>query len=169
VPNSDPATPFRIRPIDRTSDAEFELVANRMRETLVEVLGAERGGGMYTMEWLIARARFHVDPTACLGEILLAVDGSDVVVGHTILRVESSEEGGKFGLFSTIYVLPDARRLGVASALIRAGLAWFSARGLTLFRTYTDEHNAPLIRLFESEGFAVEEVRNEFAVLAKRL
>ena len=41
-----------IRAIDPQSRAEVELVASRMRQTLVEVLGEEVGGNMYTMDWL---------------------------------------------------------------------------------------------------------------------
>lgn len=167
---SSESVPFLIRPIDRKSDHEVELVAARMRQTLVEVLGEERGGGMYTMDWLIARARFHLNQEACMGEILVAESSAGDNIGHTILRREQEDEGGgPYGVFSTIYVVPTHRRFGVASALIESGQEWFGGRGLSEFRTYTDEDNLPLIRLFEGKGFAVVEKRNAFAVLVKRL
>jgi hypothetical protein len=59
------------RPIDPDSDAEVDLVAARMRETLVEVLGRERGEVMYTMEWLRARVRRHMHPSRA---VFVAVD-----------------------------------------------------------------------------------------------
>ena len=46
---------FKIRQINPSSSSEIELVAKRMRDTLMEVAGAERGEAMYSMEWLIER------------------------------------------------------------------------------------------------------------------
>lgn len=160
---------MRVRQIDRASDAEIELVASRMRETLVEVLGEERGGSMYTMDWLVQRARFHLDTARCTGEIFLAEDGGAEVVGHTIVRIESDEANPGYGLFSTIFVAQERRITGVASRLLEAGEAWMLGHGLGEARTYTDEFNTPLIRLFEKHGYAVAEVRNAFAVLVKVL
>lgn len=159
---------IRIRPLNPGSLREIELVASRMRQTLVDVLGEERGGGMYTIEWLVARATFHVMPTLSAGEVLVAERG-DEIVGHSIVRVEQGDKGEAFGLFSTTYVIPAVRRLGAASALLESGEAWMRVRGLPFSRTYTDENNDPLIRLFEKHGYAVIERKHEFAVLEKAL
>jgi GNAT superfamily N-acetyltransferase len=134
-----------------------------MRDTLVEVLGEERGGSMYSMEWLVARAKWHLDPANCVGEIFLACN-EDEIVGHTIVRVETG-----FGLFSTIYVVPSSRGDGVARALLRRGEEWMRAQGMTEAYTYTDENNEPLKQLFCSEGFVVKEIKNEFAILWREL
>jgi len=160
--------PFRIRPIDHGSDAEIALVAARMRDTLIEVLGRERGESMYTMEWLMGRARFHLDANACVGEILLAESSEGEIVGHTILRVESSF-GEEVGLFSTLYVAPSHRRLGAARALLSAGEEWLVGQGMSRLRTNTHPENAPLIYLFEGFGYKIVETVGEFAVLVKHL
>lgn len=51
----------KIREIDPILINEIELVATRMRQTLVEVLGPEKGTALYTMEWLLERVRWHLD------------------------------------------------------------------------------------------------------------
>jgi ribosomal protein S18 acetylase RimI-like enzyme len=134
-----------IRAANLDSREELELIATRMRGTLVEVLGEARGGGMYTHEWLRERARFH----AGVGVVLVAAT-AEGVVGHAMARVEDGA-----GHFSTIYVEPSSRRRGVASALIDAIHAWFAERGMTTARYYTDADNAKLIALFEKHGYAI--------------
>ena len=98
-----------IRPISRDDDAEIRLVAERMRKTLIEVLGPDVGTNMYSMDWLERRVRFHLDPSACRGEVFVAEDTEGHVVGHCIVRVET-DDAGPLGLFSTTWVEPEARR-----------------------------------------------------------
>jgi GNAT superfamily N-acetyltransferase len=88
-----------IRPINPDSSTEIELVAARMRQTLIEVISEEVGSSMYTMEWLIQRAKFHLDPAQCDGQIFVAELPSGEIVGHTIVRVEkeSGEESAENG------------------------------------------------------------------------
>lgn len=139
-----------------------------MRDTLVEVLGEERGGSMYSMDWLIDRAAFHLDPEKCDGEIFLAVADDGEIVGHNILRIEKDDEG-PFGLFSTTYVAPAARGKGFAKFLVEQGEKWFIDKGMTRMFTYTEENNEPLKRLFCSMGFEVVEVKQEFAIIRKTI
>lgn len=158
-----------VRPIVRGSEAEVALVAERMRATLVEVLGEKRGGTMYTPDWLRNRVRHHLDPQQCRGEVLLYVTPEEIIAGHAILRIEHDSEAGEFGLFSTLYVAPESRRRGVAARLIEAGEDWFQRQDLREIRTYTDEGNSPLIDLFSKHGYRLKEVLNEFAILVKQL
>ncbi len=46
-----------VRPLDEASGAEITWVATRMRRTLQEVLGVERGTAMYDLAWLHGRVR----------------------------------------------------------------------------------------------------------------
>lgn len=151
-----------IRPIARAEEeahaAEVDLVAGRMRETLMEVVDEMRGEEMYTLDWLRARVRFHLDEAQCTGEVLLAerAEGKarqDSVVGHTILRIE--QEQPPLGLFSTFYVHPTSRRDGVASALLEAGEAWFRRCGMARFATNTAATNHRLHRLMERHGYVL--------------
>lgn len=158
-----------IRTIDPQSNQEIELVASQMRDTLIEVLGEERGSALYSMDWLIQRVRFHLDPHQSTGEVFVAVEPEGQIVGHTIVRLDKNDTGDPIGLFSTIYVVPEFRRQQVAQRLIGAGERWLVERGMTELHTYTDVGNVKLIRLFEGQGFKVTEERNEFAILVKHL
>lgn len=143
-----------VRPLRRDTDVEVNLVAERMRLTLIEVLGHETGAEMYSMDWLRARVRWHLDPAQCTGEVFVA-EAADAIVGHTIVRLEPSDDGELAGLFSTIYVIPEARRRGVADALIQRGEAWFASQHMTTLGTSTSVTNSRLIALFEKHGYAI--------------
>ena len=158
-----------IREIDPSSDEEIGLVAERMRLTLVEVLGEEEGGKMYTMEWLIDRVKFHLDPAKCTGAVYVAEALDGHIAGHTIVRLEPDEEEGFIGLFSTTYVEPESRRLGVAAELLQAGEAWMVEHGMKRAVTYTDRENEPLKKLYLAHGYGEKEMPNDFVALSKSL
>ena len=94
---------IHIRPIDPCDDQEIDLVAERMRATLAEVIG-EEGYHMYTLEWLRNRVRWHLQRDQCVGRVLLAIDAEGSIMGHIIARVEEASTMTPVGLFSTIYV-----------------------------------------------------------------
>lgn len=158
---------LRIRPIDRSSDCELVLVAERMRLTLAEVLGKEEGEAMYTLDWLLDRARQHIDGR-CDGEILLAELGGQIV-GHTILRIEPDERLGLKGLFSTFYVDPNHRRKSIASRFLEEGEAWFRARSMKVAQTYTAADNRKLHRLMEGHGYRIVLRKDEMVAFSKIL
>jgi len=136
-----------IRALTAAEGERIVEVARRMRATLVEVLGAERGSALYPMRWLRARARAHVKGE---GGAVFVAERAGALVGHTIVRDERDH-----GLFSTTYVPPRHRRRAVASRLLDRGEAWMRARGLSSTATCTDARNAPLIRLFERRGYRI--------------
>ncbi len=139
-----------------------------MRATLIEVLGEERAVEMYSLEWLRERVPFHLDGKFCTGAVLWAEDSSHAYMGHTIVRVEAEEsDQAAFGLFSTIYVEPHARRHGLARAMIERGEAWMRQHSLKRFATNTGAHNEKLIRLFESSGYAIVLREGEMVQLAR--
>lgn len=160
---------YRIRVIDRDSAAEVTWVAERMRATLVEVLGEERGGSMYTHEWLEQRVRWHLDAEQCIGQVFVAETSDGRLVGHTIVRVDRDGDGRDIGLFSTTYVEPSARRDGVATSLLARGEAWMQERGLTEAVTYTDEDNTRLQNLYLGRGYSMSGMPERFVKLARRL
>lgn len=149
-----------IRPLDAASEADIELVAQRMRLTLIEVEGELAGGSMYSMDWLRERVRFHLDPSRCRGQVLLAVPaGRHAVAGHCIVRMEPGGPGAspEIGLFSTTYVDPSWRRHGIADALLRAGEGWLVAQGASELCTWTSATNLPLIHLYARHGYTEAE------------
>ena len=157
-----------IRPIGVADKAEIELVARRMRDTLAEVLGPDRGDSMYSHTWLVERVLWHLDPDN-RGQVFVARSGDDEVTGHTIVRVDLDADGSEIGLFSTTYVHPDARRSGVAAALLQEGEAWMRARGLQVAVTYTDPENTKLQTLYQRAGYTLAPMPKGFVSLTKRL
>lgn len=162
------AEPFIIRDINPEHPEEVHLVAARMRLTLQEVVGTAEGEAMYTMDWLVQRVLFHLDPASCRGRVMVVELPTGEIVAHCILRIES-EEAAEFGLFSTFYVKPSDRRLGIASRLVQEGEAWFQEHGLREFRTYTAETNEPLHRLMRRHGYEVALRKNDMVSLVKIL
>lgn len=154
---------MQIRPLK--SDAERALVARRMRQTLVEVLGEQRGTSMYTLAWLEQRVGEHLGREDAA--VLLAEDAG-AISGHTIVRVEEDDRG-RFGLFSTTFVAPEARRQGIAAALLAAGEAWMTDRALPRAVTWTAADNARLIRLYEGRSYRIVERSGEMVRLERTL
>ena len=153
-----------LRPISLADTVAIDLVAERMRATLIEVEGEDAGGAMYSMDWQRDRVRWHLDGRAA--EVVVAEDANGNIVGHTIYRVESNAKTdtpsdasatAPFGLISTTYVLPEARRLGVAQRLLTHAEAWFRERRVPLSCTWTSETNTPLIALYARNGYVEAE------------
>ena len=149
--------PIRIREIDSNSESEISLVARRMRATLVEVEGERVGTALYTMDWLHERVRWHLNNPEVRAKVLLAVHHAGEIIGHTIVRKEWDLSDQPFGLFSTIYVAPEFRRLGIANGLLKAGEDWFADQGLQSYATWTSSTNHRLIRLYEKNGYCITE------------
>jgi ribosomal protein S18 acetylase RimI-like enzyme len=160
---------YWLREIDPGNDAEIALVAERMRATLMEVLGADRGVAMYTMSWLDNRVREHLDPARTTGAVFLAISPSNEISGHTIVRREHEDDGRLIGLFSTTYVHPSHRRGAVASMLLQEGEAWMEARELPFAVTYTDDQNEPLIALYRKHGYRIVDAQSDMVKIEKPL
>ncbi len=147
---------LRIESLTPDEGEEIQRIAERMRLTLMEVVGEERGKSMYEMPWLEGRVRQHLDSPDVTGAVFVArVGEAPASVGHTIVRIERDEEGEPMGLFSTSYVAPSARRHGIADALLLRGEAWMRERKMPTFATHTSSTNTPLIRLYEKHGYKI--------------
>ena len=151
-----------LRPLNPDSDDEITLLAHRMRQTLIEVESKEFADNTYTIDWLKSRVRWHLDEKQCRGQVFVALAASGEIVGHTIVRVEATEEGVTEGLFSTSYVDPASRQKGIASTLLRKGEAWMQSQSQQVATTWTAASNVKLIRLYEKFGYAI--VQNHFHI-----
>jgi ribosomal protein S18 acetylase RimI-like enzyme len=151
---------MRVRSLAETVE-EIAWVAVHMRQTLVEVLGNERGGTMYDLAWLENRVREHIDGRL-EGAVFVAED--EARLGYCMVRRE-----GDFGQFATFYVLPEHRRAGAARALVQAGEAWMRSLGLHLARTYTHPENVALQRLLQKNGYSITPVNRDFVSLQRAL
>jgi len=141
---------YTLRPLDPARDAELAFVAEGMYATLLEVEGRK----LYSREWLRERAAFHLDPVRCTGAIFVAVDAAGALVGHGIVRIEADEQCARFGLFTTTWVEPHARRAGIAHRLLERGEQWMRGHALPEAATWTSATNAKLIGLYASHGYA---------------
>jgi GNAT superfamily N-acetyltransferase len=159
----------RIRAIDPQSPAEVELVASRMRQTLVEVLGEDVGGNMYTMDWLTQRVLWHLDPSQCVGQVFLSEDSEGHITGHTIVRIQLDEAGKEIGLFSTFFVEPGSRNQAVATSLVVRGEQWMADHGMITAVTYTAESNDKLKSLLLRLGYQIAAAQNKMISLSKSL
>ncbi len=149
-----------IRQIDPNVKAEIDLVAERMRLTLVEVEGEANAALLHNLAWLRERLLWHVHGQADLGRVLVATSANGEVIGHTLLRREFTEDKQGYGLFATTYVTPASRRYGVASQLLNAGEQWFLQHALTSAATWTSSTNSKLISLYKGFGYAIIESGN---------
>jgi len=140
-----------------------------MRRTLIEVLGEARGAEMYSMEWLVNRVLQHCGGGDLVGHVYLAQTTDNRHVGYTIVRIDADGNGEPIGLFSTTYVDPNARNLGVASALLEQGERWMVDHQMTVAVTYTDEDNTKLKNCFLRRGYQLSPMPDDFVRLAKDL
>jgi GNAT superfamily N-acetyltransferase len=148
-----PAPLFTIRPINALDAAEIEWVAQGMRATLIEVEGEAVGTALYDLDWLRDRVRQHLDGRVAAAQVLLAEDAQGRFLGYTIVRREGEAAEASYGLVSTTYVAPPARRQGLADALLQAGEQWMQSRHLPHSATWTSATNTPLIRLYAKHGY----------------
>ena len=58
-----------------------------------------------------------------------------------------------FGFVYDVWVAPEARRRGVATALLEHAAAWCRKRDLESLRLEVSAHNTDARRLYESAGF----------------
>jgi GNAT superfamily N-acetyltransferase len=143
-----------IREIDPTNQAEIGIVAQRMRDTLIEVEGESRGTTMYSLQWLEDRLRWHLNPANTTAQVLVAISESGSIIGHTIYRIES-QDLDSFGLISTTYVLPSARKSGLAASFLSRAHEWFKSHGISTSCTWTSSTNTPLIALYKKFGYEI--------------
>ena len=160
-----------LRPIDRASASERAWVALGMHLTLIEVEG-ERGRREYPLSFMRQRLDELLDPGRHVSEIVLAVEAGSsppVIAGHTILRLDRDRAGRRYGLVSTTFVHPGARRVGLADRLLSEGEGWVRTQGLAEIATWTSSTNIPLIRLYEKHGYRTNDSGMNGATLMVRL
>jgi len=153
-----------VREIDPYSESEIQLVARRMRETMVEVLGESRGNAIYSMDWLLDRVRWHLNPKCTLGKVFVLEDLNGEIQGHAIARIDF---GSDFGYFSTLFVDPPARGRGLAKSLIAHVESWLVSQGMLKIIYNTAINHKTVISLFRSRGYLITHSESEMVQLTK--
>jgi len=85
--------------------------------------------------------------------LLVAVEGTRVVGACLANRIASVEHGGAVLFIEELYVVPEARRRGVARALLGQLLAEAAASGVRAIELEVDEGHEPARALYRSLGF----------------
>ena len=80
---------------------------------------------------------------------------TEKVLGYLSVT-ESDADTSRIGLLA---VSPEARGRGLARQLVQTALAWSQSRGMTKVRVATQGTNVPALRLYESCGFKVIDVK----------
>ena len=169
-PTPPPPPAVRVRALDPGCPDEVALVARRMGETLDEVLGPERAAAVHTPAEIRERLLWHVErPADRRAEAFVAEGPDGALLGHALVRVDSEEGRGEVGLLATIHVAPEARRRGVAAALLERATDWMRAAGQTLAVTYTDAENLRLQGFLREQGWEAGPVAPGWTRLARPL
>ncbi len=99
---------------------------------------------------------WRMDPTglresyrAATRSVVLAVEDGDALTGFAIVGV-----AGITGYLQRIAVDTSARRQGIGSQLVRAGLQWAQAHGAVTMLLNTQPENDGSAALYRAEGFA---------------
>lgn len=161
--------PTSIRELSADSESEILLVGQRMRKTLIDVLGEEKGGELYSVETLVDRVRWHLDSVSRIGKVYLSQDDVGNITGQTLARVETDVAGLKFGRFSMVYVLPEYRRRGIATQIISTVENWFHDLAMPKIIYNTAETNQRVIDLFRSRGYRITHAESEMVQMTKIL
>jgi GNAT superfamily N-acetyltransferase len=160
--------PIHIREINQHSSDEIALVASRMRQTLVEVMGEEKGASFYSMDWLLNRVRWHLSPER-VAKVFLVEDSNGEILGHAIARIEHDEDQKPFGFFSTIYIDPKLRGTGAASQVVDKVDGWFKSVNAPKIIYNTAKDHTKLRHLFGKHGYQITEQEGEMVRLTKQL
>ena len=157
-----------IRKINPESEDEINLVASRMRDTLVDVLGEKKGVSLYSEKWLKERVLWHLSPDRTTAIFLGELDNHDIVA-QAIVRTEKDSKGTSYGYFSTIYVTPESRGHGIAKQLIEVVENWCLEKQMTYVTYNTASDNYKVINLFKKYYFEIIHKENNMVQLQKNL
>lgn len=90
-----------------------------------EELAAQRGGALWSRQ--TDRAAGPPLDAPGVSAWVGTIDGA--VVGYAIARLDDLADGGRLAVLTDVYVLPDARSVGIGEALLDAVLAWATGAG----------------------------------------
>ena len=146
----------RVRPFEPGADAEPWLAVNN------RAFAADPDQGGWTLATLHDRI---AEPWFEPGGFLLAEDTVGAA-GFCWTKVHPPAPPFDPEALGEIYVIgvdPSRQGTGLGRALVAAGLAWLSARGITIGMLFVDAANAPAVGLYEALGFVTVRTDRMFA------
>jgi ribosomal protein S18 acetylase RimI-like enzyme len=110
--------------------------------------------GFFAAQGDPTRAAFYFTAVrAAGGEVLLAVDDTDVVGHLEFLLCSEALPLGQYGYIATLEVRADRRRQGLGRALVEQAIQLTCAAGGTRVEVWTGDDNAAAQALYASAGF----------------
>lgn len=86
-------------------------------------------------------------------QMLVAVEGDDVVGMVTAQKLVSTSEGSMVALIEDLVVKKEYRRKGIATQLIDEILQWCEREGLIRVQLLTDKNNTIALKFYEKQEF----------------
>ncbi|WP_168121580.1 GNAT family N-acetyltransferase [Paenibacillus sp. HB172176] len=93
--------------------------------------------------------------------VIVAVNHAHEIVGMIIGTIDNNK-----GYYYRIAVAPDHQRKGVGKELVSALRQRFQARNVSKILITADEHNEPVLPLYESMGYAATDFFRAFQKLS---
>jgi ribosomal protein S18 acetylase RimI-like enzyme len=149
-----------IREIDKNGAEELRIVTERcmlaVLETIPEFEGSEvlarQALPNFSHEQMSAMiARDFTDAT----KRIMVVTASDRLVAQALYSRKIDGQGIAYGSFFSAYVVPEARRKGLALRLMEDALNWFAESQVSYAVAQTHVTNQSVLALAERLGFTV--------------
>lgn len=167
------SSPFTIRPFDPTSERELNHLCVFSMMTLWESRPELRvdPDSIQDFGFEAHRKLYIAGAAQPNAKCLIALDSEAKIVGHSVVVVRH-QDAQPYGYFWSRYVVPHQRRQGLARTFLKEALGFFQSQNAAWAEVHVHVENAPLRRLFESEGFSVADRRTDrwtYLVLRKDL
>ena len=148
---------FTLRAIDPRNELELETVTCFAVMTIWESRPELRRDPDSTpgYSWNETNARIRAGLRGDDVRILVAVDQDGHLVGCSIVVMRHDHDGRKFGYFWSRYILPRARRQGLATRFLGDAMSWFRSKGAKYAEVHMHPKNTGPRKLFEGRKFKV--------------
>lgn len=153
---------FKVRAIYKNSKEELDLITSRAMDTVLETIPefegnpdlAHKAFSNFTHEQM--SEMFQNTFSSSDHEMYVAEDKqTHQILGHSIFSVKEDEEGKKYGFWFSMYVAPEFRKNGVASALVGEQENWWKSKGVECVLGHTHAKNMKLQSLIKRLGFVL--------------
>jgi ribosomal protein S18 acetylase RimI-like enzyme len=130
-----------------------------LAEAAADELGPTRGGAVFLAREAPARGteRF-VEALADTGRLVVAGTVDGAVVGYGTVRLESLRDGALLGVIDDLFVLPDARGVGVGEAVANLLIDFCEKEGCTGIDAVALPGNRHTKNFFETFGMVARAI-----------
>jgi ribosomal protein S18 acetylase RimI-like enzyme len=134
-------------------------VLTALSEVAADELAPTRGGAVFLAREAPAHGRDRFAGALAGGDHLVVVGTVDgAVVGYGAVRLEPLRDGGLLGVIDDLYVLPDARGIGVGRAMAELLIEFCEERGCTGIDAVALPGNRHTKNFFESFGLVARAI-----------